>query len=328
MVSARTALPHTCTVYAMSASMGDQVRIVQPQEINVRVLIMVGLTAVYAVCFVVIREGLDYASPLVFAGLRTIIAGVSLLGLVAALRQPLIPPRTQWPWILVLAATATAASYGAMFVSPDRGGVGIASVLGNLQPLFVIGLAAPLLGERLTGSDRAVLVLGVLGAVLIAVPALRGDNAYGLSGPVLAVAASLGFAIGSVVVKRMNITSGLLTLTGWQLFLGSLPLLLASTVFERDEPVRWTVEFLLLLLFLAIIGTALVTAVWYWLVQREEVGQLTLFFFLVPVFGLALAAVIYGEAIGRTEAAGVALIFAGIAVAIARSWGDIPKRSS
>lgn len=299
-----------------------------PQEINVRVLIMVGLTAVYAVCFVVIKEGLVYAPPLAFAGLRTTIAGVSLLGLAAALRQPLIPPRTQWPWILILAVTATAASYGAMFVSPDQAGVGIASVLGNLQPLFVVGLAAPVLGERLTRSDRAILVFGALGAILIAVPALRGDNVYGMSGPALAMASSLGFAIGSVLVKRMDLRSGLLTITGWQLFLGSLPLLVGSALLERGERVRWTAEFLVLLLFLALVGTALVTAVWYWLVQRERLGQLTLFFFLVPVFALSLAAVVYEEEIGRTETAGISLIFTGIALAIARSWKGNLKQPS
>ena len=48
--------------------------------------------------------------------------------------------------------------------------------------------------------------------------------------------------------------------------------------------------------------------------------QLSMFFFLVPVFGLGLAMVTYGEAISRPAMAGVALIFAGIGVALAQSW--------
>lgn len=287
---------------------------------------MVGLTLVYAVCFVMIREGLAYAPPLAFAGLRIIIAGVSLLGLLAVLRQPIMPTRSQWPWVLSLAITSTTLSYGAMFVSADQAGVGIASVLGNLQPLFVVVLADPVLGERLTRSDLANLVLGVLGVMLIATPALRGGNAYGLSGPILAAASSFGFAFGSVLVKRMDPKSGLLSITGWQLLLGSLPLFAGSALLESGERVQWKAEFLGFLLFLALVGTALVTAVWYWLLQREKVGQLSLLFFLVPVFGLALAAVVYDERIGWSEASGVAVILSGIAAAIALTRKDVTEQ--
>ncbi len=99
-----------------------------------RVLVTIGLTAIYAACFVVIQLGLAYASPLAFAGLRLVIAGVSLLGFGLLLRQSIRPNRRLWPWIVTLAVTATASSYGAMFVSAGWTSVGIASVLGNLQP--------------------------------------------------------------------------------------------------------------------------------------------------------------------------------------------------
>lgn len=49
--------------------------------------VALGLTAVYAVCFVAIKAGLAFAPPLLFAGLRAEIAGVVLLGLVVFLRR-------------------------------------------------------------------------------------------------------------------------------------------------------------------------------------------------------------------------------------------------
>lgn len=283
-----------------------------------RILIAVGLTLIYASCYVAIKAGLAYAPPFAFAGWRLVIAGAAVLGLVAVVRHPFIPARRLWPWTLLLALAATAAAYGAMFASPGLAGAGIASVLGNLQPIFVVGLAALMLGEPVSRADRATLALGALGAVFIAWPALRGRGAEGLAGPALALAASLGFAIGSVVIKRMKPGACLLTITGWQLLIGGLPLLAASALIERGAPVRWTAEFVAMLLFLALIGTSLVTAVWYWLVQREEVGRLSMFFFLVPVFGLGLAMAIYDEPISRPAVVGVGLILAGIGVALAR----------
>lgn len=280
---------------------------------------MIGLTAIYAACYVAIKAGLAYAPPLAFAGWRLAIAGAALLGLVAASRQPLVPGRRLWPWMVILALAATAAAYGAMFVSPGQAGAGIASVLGNLQPFFVVALAALVLGERMSRADAATLALGALGAVFIAWPALRGGG-EGLAGPALALLASFGFAVGGVVIKHLNPGEGLLALTGWQLLAGGAPLLAGAALLEGAPPVRWTAAFAGILLFLALPGTAMATAVWYWLVQREEVGRLSMFFFLVPVFGLGLAAAVYDEPLGGAEALGVALIFAGIGVALAQAW--------
>jgi drug/metabolite transporter (DMT)-like permease len=293
---------------------------VEQWENHVRALIASGLTVVYATCYVAITAGLAYAPPLAFAGWRLVIAGAALLGFVAALRRPLAPARRLWPWILLLALAATTAAYGAMFASPGRAGAGIASVLGNLQPMFVVGLAALVLGERMSRADWATLALGVLGAVAIAWPTFRGSGTEGLAGPALALSASLGFAVGSVIIKRMEPGTELLSVTGWQLLAGGLPLLAAAALLERGAPVRWTAEFVGLLLFLALPGTALATAVWYWLVQRGDVGRLSMVFFLVPIFALGLAAAVYDEPLGGAEALGVALIFVGIGVALAQAW--------
>ncbi len=293
-----------------------------------RTPVMIGLTAIYAVCFVLIEAVSESAPAFAFAGLRTLIAGAALLTLVIVLRQPLFPPRKIWPWVLALALTSTAGAYGAMFLSPGRAGAGIASVLGNLQPIFVVGLAALVLGERVTRLSWLTILLGTVGVLLIAAPALAGGDPYGLSGPALALAASLGFALGSVLVKRLNPSSGLLALAGWQLLIGSLPLLAISAVVERNAQIIWSRSFLAALLFLALAGTSLTTASWYWLVQREQLGRLTVFLYLVPVFGLALSLWIYDDRIGIAAGAGIGVVLIAVGVAAAEMWGAGISRSS
>jgi len=281
-----------------------------------RPLIVLGLTAIYAVCFIAIKAGLPFMPPLRFAGMRALIGGAVLLGLMAALRRPLLPPRRSWPGIVALGLTSTALGFGAMFLSPGRTGAGIASVLGNTQPVIVPALAALFLGERMTRSKWIALVLGMIGVALIAFPALGGSEASSVAGPLLALAASGGLAVGSVIVKRIASGIDLFALTAWQLVVGSLPLLAASAVVERDMPVVWSATFVSLLLFLALIGTALATAIWYWLIRRDDVGRLTLFFFLVPVFGLAIAALAFGEQVSLSAGIGVIVTLAGIGAVV------------
>ena len=285
-----------------------------------RPLIVLGLTAIYAVCFAAIKAGLPYAPPLRFAGLRALLGGAALLGLMAVLRRPLLPPRRSWPWIAAVALTATTISFGAMFLSPGRTGAGIASVLGNTQPVIVPVLAALFLGERMTRGKWAALVLGMAGVTLIALPALSGADAYGATGAALALAASGGLAVSNIIVKRMQPQIDVLALTGWQLVAGSLPLFATSVAFEGDVPVVWNATFVSLLLFLALIGTALATAVWYWLIRRDDLGRLTMFFFLVPVFGLGIAALVFGEGVSLLEGIGVSVTLTGIGAIALEGW--------
>ncbi len=285
-----------------------------------RPLIVLGLTTIYPVCFIAIKAGLPFMPPLRFAGLRALIGGLALLGLMAALRRPLLPPRRSWPAVVALGITSTTIAFGAMFLSPGRMGAGIASVLGNTQPVIVPALAALFLGERMTHGKSIALVLGMIGVALLASPALAGPEASGVLGPVLALAASGGLAFGSVIVKRIGAEIDLLALTAWQLLVGSLPLLAVSIMVERDAVVAWNATFVGLLLFLALIGTALATAIWYWLIRHDDVGRLTMFFFLVPVFGLTLAALVFGEAIGLQEGAGVVVTLAEIGAVAREAW--------
>lgn len=206
-----------------------------------------------------------------------------------------------------------------MFLSPGRAGVGIASVLGNSQPLIVVVLAAIFLGERMTRGKWLTLTLGLAGVTLISSQVLAGPDAYGLSGMALALAASAGASAASVIFKRMSIPVNLLVITAWQLIFGSLPLLAISVLIERDTQVIWNVQFVGLLLFLALVGTSFANAVWYWLIQRDEVGRLTMFFFLVPIFGLGIAALAFGERISPLEGVGSVLTIAGIGVATRES---------
>src|SRR5258708_5436915 len=232
-------------------------------------------------CFVLIKSGLTYSPPLFFGGLRALIGGAALLGLTVVLRQPWLPPREHWGGVLALAMTATSLSFGAMFLSPGRTGAGVASVLGKAQPLMLVGLAAAFLGERMTASRWIALALGLTGLILISWQALASPGGVALSGAALALTASASAAIGSVVFKRMRVAIGLLAISAWQLILGSLPLLTVSAFVEGQVPVIWNIQFVAIVLFLALAGTSLVNTAWYRLMQPGEVSHLAPFLFLV-----------------------------------------------
>ena len=291
-------------------------------------LALVGLLALtYAGCYAAIKAGLAFAPPLRFAGLRALLAGVALLVVVALRERALLPPRRLWGVVLVVAAVGTSIAYGAMFLSPGRTGAGIASVLGNTTPLMAIALAAALLGEPVTRDKAVALVLGFAGVALIAYPALAGPAAYGAAGLALPLVAAAGSATESVVIKRAEVGGAFVRVAAWQYLLGSLPLFALSAWLEPGRPIVWGSRFVLLLAFVALVGTAFATALWYWLLQRDEVGRLALLLFLVPVFGLALAIALFGERLGARVVLGVLVALGGTAIA-SRGPRGAPRRGA
>ena len=272
----------------------------------------------YAACFVVITVGLAYAPPLRFAGGRALLAGATLLALSAVTGRGLIPPGRVRAWLPLLAGLLTL-QYAAMFLSPAAAGAGISSVLANTGPILLVVLAVPILHTRITVLSAGALLVGAAGVGLIAWPAAAASGVGGGLAIALPLGVALGAAAETVVLKRMDVGEALLPVAAWQLLLGALPLLLASTVLEG--PIAWSGAFLGALLFLALPGTALALGLWYWLVQREPITRLAGFMLLVPVAGLLLAWAALGEDISGVQGAGAALAVGGILLATGQA-GD------
>ncbi|MBI2773662.1 MAG: DMT family transporter [Chloroflexi bacterium] len=262
----------------------------------------VGVALVYGACFVAIRAGLEYAPPFAFAAARALGGGVTLLALAGVAGQPLLGTGVRWPALLAVALTSTTLGFGTMFSSQLWSGAGLASVAGNLQPLFVVALALVFLGEPLTRAKALALAVGSAGVALVVSPALTTE-----AGVLLALASSATLAVGNVLLKRLGDAPRVVVFSAWQLILGGLPLLALSAVLERGAPLDWSLELVALVALLALPGAALPYAAWNWLVRRGDVGSLSVFLFLTPVAGVVLAGVAYGERLSGASVLGLAL---------------------
>ena len=268
---------------------------------------MILLTLIYALCFTAIKAGLPYLPPLLFGGLRMLLGGLALIMVAGLLKQSLLPTKYEWKWILWI-GLATAVTYFGMFLSPGRTGAGIASILGNMSPLFTVLLAAAVLHEKFSRSTSIALLLGVGGVIFISYPDVFAKNTYGIVGFALALAASSGSAASNILVKLIRKQYEVIRVSAWQLIVGSLPLLLISLITEQGQPFILNGTSLGILLFLGLIGTGGVTAAWYMLIQRHSIVKLSLFLFLIPVFGLVIAGFAFKETMRTNELLGIGFI--------------------
>lgn len=277
------------------------------------ILVTIFIVFINAVCFIFISIGQPFTSPLSFSAFRTLLGGLTIFLALPLLRQPMWPSSTMWKWIFALVLPSTIIAYSAMFFSATWTDIGVASVLGNLQPLLTILLAAFILREKITWKIALSLTLGIGGVIVLVSPSIFHSFSYGYIGITLALVASIAAASSNIIVKRIKSIESILTISAWQLILGSVALGVLSIFFEKDAIV-WNSSFLLSLGFLGIIGTGLTTALWYNLIQKNPVGRLSLLFFLVPIFGLVATKLQTGIKFQAFEFLGALLIIASMAV--------------
>jgi len=279
----------------------------------------------WAACFPLITIGITLAPHLSFATLRAVIAGLVLVGLACALRRPFPRGLRVWASLSVMGVGATSLGFLGMFHAAEFVSPGIATVIANTQPLLAAGLGAVVLGERLSARGKAGLFVGFMGIVVIAAPRLiaGGQDSY-LIGMAYIVLAALGITFSNVMIKKIAGQIDPLMAMGVQFLIGSVPLAIAAGLTEDPGAIQWSFTFIAILLALALFGSALVYVLWMSVLEKVPLYQANAFSFLVPVFGLTMGMLFFGETLDLTKLIGIALAIFGVVLVAGRRTAQQP----
>lgn len=252
---------------------------------------------------------------LVGAGARFALGGLILMAVLAIAGRSL-RPRVGWPVVGWIALTQTVLFYAAVFWGIAHAGAGVAALLSNTDPLFIAVLAALLLGERLSALQWSGVVVGLVGAGVVVWEgplwpvALSGDALIVLGG-------ALVWSIGTVaVVRRVRDRADPLALAAWQMLVGGLVLIGAGLVAEGAPTADLGAIGLAMLI--AVIGAALPLGFFYLALVDAPAGEVSAWFFLVPVIGVLSAWALLGETPGVGLVVGLVTICAGLWLVMAR----------
>ena len=270
---------------------------------------MLLITAAWGSCFLAIRWGLRDAPVLWFATSRALIAGAALL--VIGVAQHRTGPHTVRDWLLVvaLALVNVTVAFAAMFGGVAGLATGTAAVLANAQPLLILLPAWWLFGERPSRAATVALVLGFAGLVAVAMPGGGGTGAW------LSLAAATAIT-GGTLLARMLGDLDVLVVSGWHFLIGGAALAGWAWVAEGPPSIAWTPRFVVVLLFMSLVGTAAAFVAWFTEAQRSRLDQLTAWTLLVPVVGIVLAATVLGERPTGWTLTGLAVVLVALAIAL------------
>ncbi|MFE5509469.1 EamA family transporter [Streptomyces sp. NPDC056529] len=250
--------------------------------------------------YYVTTEFLPPDRPLFTGLMRALPAGLLLLALTRTL-----PKGAWWGKAAALGALNIGAFFPLLFLAAYRLPGGVAAVVGSVGPLFVVGLAALLLGDRPTVRSLVTAVAAAFGVSLVV---LKAGAALDLVGVVAGLLSALSMSAGVVLTKRWGRPEGVgaLAATGWQLTAGGLVILPVALLAEGAPPAL-TGTNLAGYAYLALGNTAVSYVLWFRGIERLGASSVTLLGPLSPVTAAIIGWVALGQALGPVQLLGVAI---------------------
>lgn len=287
------------------------------QAVRRAAAVMVGLVLVWGYAWIVAKMALAYCGPLDLATLRTAVGAAALFPALVWMGGPVWP---EHPWEALAVGVQTALFLMLNNWALSQGDAGKTSVLVFTMPFWVLLFAWPVLGERIHGIGWLAVGLAAAGLVLVLAPSRLHAS---LLAELLAILAGMCWALGVVISKRLHNRHpvDVYNFTFWQMALGLLPMI-AVSLSTPSRPIGWSVEFVLLLLTLGIVATAVGWGAWFYVLRRLPAGTTSMASLGIPVVALAASAIQFGERPEPLELSGMSLI--GVALALV-SWDTIRR---
>ncbi|MFD0674386.1 DMT family transporter [Cohnella sp. GCM10027633] len=263
-------------------------------------------TSLMGSSFAIGKVGLSYVSPLLLVGIRFTLAGV-IMALAVRIANRRVPTTVQdWARICLIGACQTTAVMGCIFIGMRTISAGETSILTFVNPLLVVVLGVLFMGLKYRAYQWLGVVVGFVGVFVT-----LGFHLQLSVGTLLGLGSAFAWAIATLLVKKWGARFDNWTLTAFQMLFGGLLLLVLAVCMETPRLVlNWTSTGVIL--YLAILGSIVQFATWYYLLSKGDPGRTSAFLFLAPFFGVLSGWLILGEVIHWYSYAGGLFIFIGI----------------
>ncbi|HEX5974935.1 MAG TPA: DMT family transporter, partial [Rubrobacteraceae bacterium] len=233
--------------------------------------------------FAVVKVGLGYSPPLLFAGLRTLIGGLAMV-LAAFLWGGSANLHRDWPVFLLLALFNVVLFIGFQTYAIVYLPSGSAAVLVYLQPILVGLLAWPILGETLTVAKITGLLLGFSGIVAVSAGSFSGAaSALSPLGVTLGAVSALCWALGTVFFKKYEARVSTLWAVAVPFVAGGAVLTAFGLSVEEWGEITWNTPFVASILYSGLVGISLAWVIWFALVRAGEASRVASYIFVVPL---------------------------------------------
>ena len=287
------------------------------------------LSVLWGASFLFIKVAVAEIPVFTLVLVRVALAALLLHGVIALSGRAYPPPGPIYGRYALMGLVNNAIPFTLIVVATARIGAGAASILNAAAPIFTLLVAHVLThDEKRTAQKTLGVLVGLLGVVamvgLTALEGLGGEAAAALA----MLAATLSYGFSAVVGKSFRGIDPVIS-AACQLTASSIMLAPLAALLERP----WTLPLpslptMAAALAFAVVSTALAYVLFFRLLVRAGGTNPMLVTLLIPVSGVALGALALGERFDAGEAAGMALIGAGLIILDGRAAALLKRRTA
>ncbi len=288
--------------------------------------VLLALGCTWGASFLFIKVVVDDTGPFELVTGRLFFGAVVVAAFMRVRRVPITVQPVLIAQISVMALGSNVIPFALIAWGEEHIDSGLASVLNSMMPIFTAIFAAAVLAEeRFTRARLLGLLLGFTGVVV-----LTGDNVLHITdsdvlGQLAVIAAAGFYGMGAVYARTLLRKHDPITLSIWQLILGTLFAVPLLFIFEGTPDLSLGLDAIGALLALGIFGTGIGYIAWLWLIENTGSVRASLVTYIVPAMGLLLGWLVLGEHIGLSIILGGLCIAAGVA-AVMRGQAPASER--
>jgi drug/metabolite transporter (DMT)-like permease len=290
-------------------------------------LLLAAITLMWGFNWPMMKFSLREVPPLTFRAL-TMTGGVLLMAAWFSLRGvSLALPRAQAGRVLALSLPNIVGWHLASIIGLTQLAAGRAVILAFTMPVWTVLLGALLFGQHLTRRAGVASLCALVAVALLAI-----DEFTTLAGRPIGVlwlqVAAVSWALGTLLMRRIQVPLSTEALTVWMMVVGALLFLAAALVAEPlPDWQAWSRATWVSLAWGIVINFGVSQVLWFGL-ARELPAQAAAFSMMgVPLVGVLSSALVVGEVPGASDWLAVLFIAAAIAAATgAAHRSDNPAR--
>lgn len=235
----------------------------------------------------------DVPSTILFAGVRFMLAGILTIAIYSiARRKFLFPKRQNWPKVLTVSGFQTIIQYIFFYIGLANT-TGVKGTIASGSNAFFSLIVASLIfkQEKLTAKKLTACIIGFAGIILIN---LNGfDFNMNFFGDAFVIFSAISYAVSSVLIKRYSKYEDPVVISGYQFAVGGLFMVVVGAILGGRISVS-TPAAAGVLAYLAFLS-AIAYALWGVLLKFNPVSRITVFSFMIPVFGVILSSLMLSE---------------------------------
>jgi drug/metabolite transporter (DMT)-like permease len=252
--------------------------------------------------FIGARYGLPYIEPMTFLAVRMVFV-VGIMVVIALIAGARWPQGAEIGHSLAAGGMVHGLYLGGVFTAISQGvPAGISALIPGLQPILTSTLANRWLGERVTALQWTGLLLGLAGVVLILHGRpMSGEAGWGwFSSGVSLVSITLGTLYQRRFCREIDWRSG-----NFVQYVAVLIFFAVGAAAFETRVVHWTEEFVLSVVWLAVVLSIGSIGLLYWLIRRSAATSVASLFYLVPAVTALMAYVLFGERLDAVAIGGM-----------------------